>query len=129
MRLSELVIDHSPDHEAPAGSGLNSLVRPEAATVAQPATRMTLPAYMNALKRGEIARPADGDLAGMVVDMELPPKPVDRPVDKWKTELEKIKAEIAVESAIDHAELRHRIAAKKGISIEAAQEWMERNAG
>jgi hypothetical protein len=80
MSLQDLVAGHNATHE-PVGSGLNSLVRPEAATVAQPQAtrRMTLPAYMNALKAGLIARPADGDLNGMVIDAELPLKPPPAP--------------------------------------------------
>jgi hypothetical protein len=134
MPLRDLVPGYET-HEVAESSGLRSLVQPTVAAVYQPtaATRMSLPAAMNALKRGEIVEPTGGDgLGGMFVDAELPVKPAERPVDwsKWDRELAKAKAEIAVEAAVDHAELRHRIAAKKGISIEAAEQFMmEKNNG
>jgi hypothetical protein len=84
---------------------------------------MTLPAAMNALQRGEIARPADGDLNGMVIDAELPPKPAPAPTPDWRDD--PIFVEARQQAAINHAEMRMRIAAKRGISVEAAQAWME----
>ena len=135
MSLSDLLAgSHSPAHEEPVGSsGLGSLVRPAVTTVVQPpAARMNLVQALNALRRGEIERPRDDDgLSGMVME-ELPlkkPAPAERTVDwsKWKKEMEEIKAEIAVQSAIDHAEMRHRIAARRGTSIDAAEQWMMEN--
>jgi hypothetical protein len=117
---------HGPaPHEAPAGSsGLSSLVRPAVATVAQPpAVHMNLVQAMRALERGEIARPADGDLNGMVLDVELPFKPAPAPAPDWRDD--PVFVEARQRAAVNHVEMRHRIAAKKGISIEAAQVWME----
>src|SRR6516164_8665783 len=112
-------------HEVAESSGLRSLVQPAVAAVYQPtaATRMSLPAAMNALQRGEIARPADGDLNGMVIDAELPPKPAPAPTPDWRDD--PIFVEARQQAAINHAEMRMRIAAKRGISVEAAQAWME----
>jgi hypothetical protein len=81
MPLRDLVIGLEAHNEEPPW-GLGSLVSPALATVAQPsAARMNLVQAMNALQRGEIARPTDdGDLAGMVVDAELLPlKPAPTP--------------------------------------------------
>jgi hypothetical protein len=128
MSLSDLLAgSHSPAHEA-AGplSSLSSLVARPVATVAQPPARMNLPQAMNALKRGEIARPPDGDLPGMVIDAELPLKPA---APDWRNEDWVVEAR--QRAAVNHIEMRHRIAARKGISIEAAEQWMmeAQNAG
>jgi hypothetical protein len=131
MSLRDLVVGLEA-HDEP---GLSSLVtRPVVSTAVElTPERPNLPRMMNQLQRGEIVEPPSGEgLAGMVNEPISRPTPAERPVDwsKWKTELAKIKAEIAVESAIDHAELRHRIATRKGCSLEAAEQWMEaQNAG
>jgi hypothetical protein len=125
MGLSELLgaVGHTA-HEEPVGSGLRSLVRPEAATVAQPpAIRMNLVQAMNALQRGEIERPPDGDLNGMVVDTELPLLPAPAPEPDWRDD--PIYVEAKERAEIDHVEMRRRIAERKGWSLEQTQEWME----
>jgi hypothetical protein len=83
---------------------------------------MNLVQAMNALERGEIARPADGDLNGMMADAELPLKPAPPPAPDWRNEDWVVEAR--QRAAVNHVEMRHRIAAKKGISIEAAEQWM-----
>jgi hypothetical protein len=88
---------------------------------------MSLPAAMNALKRGEIVAPTGDDGLGgmMMVDAELPQAPA--PAERDWSDLDRATAEVRAQSAVDRAEMAHRIAAKKGISIEAAQAWMEEN--
>jgi hypothetical protein len=123
MSLRELVIGHSPEHKEPAApSGLGSMVRQEVATVAQPPARMNLPQAMRALQAGTIPRPADGDLNGMVIDAELPPKPAPAPASDWRDDPTFVEAR--QRAAVNHAEMQHRIAARKGISLEAAEQWM-----
>jgi hypothetical protein len=88
---------------------------------------MSLPAAMNALRRGEIERPRDdSSLGGMAVDAELPPAPAPTPEPDWRDD--PVFVEARQRAAENHVEMRHRIAARRGISLEAAEQWMNSNA-
>jgi hypothetical protein len=81
---------------------------------------------MNMLARGEIVAPTDdGDLAGMVIDAELPPEPVPALAPDWRND--PVFVEARQRAAENHVEMRHRIAAKRGISLDAAEQWMTEN--
>jgi hypothetical protein len=86
---------------------------------------MSLPAALNALQRGEITRPADGDLNGMVIDAELPPS---RPPPSHRSAvLDEIHAEAMTNTEIVRREMAQTIAAKRGISVQAAEQWIREN--
>jgi hypothetical protein len=86
---------------------------------------MSLPQAMRALERGEIARPADGDLTGMVLDAELPPS--RPPPPRRSRVLDEIHAEAVANAEIVRREMAHTIAAKRGISVQAALDWIKEN--
>jgi hypothetical protein len=87
---------------------------------------MNLVQALNAVRRREIEQPRDDDgLAGMALDAELPPKPAPAPEPDWRND--PIFVEARQRAAVNHVEMRHRIAAKRGISIEAAEQWMTEN--
>jgi hypothetical protein len=127
MSLSDLVAgSHSPQPAAP--SGLGSMVRQEVAAVAQPpAVRMSLPQAMRALERGEIARPVDdGELGGLVMNVELPSMPA--PAEPRRSPvLDEIHAEAVANAEIVRREMAYAIATKRGITIQAALQWVAEN--
>jgi hypothetical protein len=124
MGLSDLLAGHAAD-EAPVGSShLHGLVRPVPTAAVEPETkRLSLPAALNRRARGEISvEPAGSDegLSSLMVNAApLPPAP--KP--DWRDD--PIFVEQRAQNAIDRAEMKHRIAAKRGISLEAAEQWME----
>jgi hypothetical protein len=123
--LSDLLA--SAGHAAapePVGLGLQSLVRPSAAfsasSVAAASERVSLPRAMQMLERGEIAHPTggEGDLAGLVAaDVELPRRPA--PAEHDWSELEKAKAEAAVDAEIDRREMQARVQARRQFASDA----------
>jgi len=129
MSLSDLLgVGHSPDTHEAAGSlsSLGSLMARPVTTVAPAPARMNLVQALRARDRGEIVEPTGGDgLGSMVVDAELPLKPAPAPEPDWRNEDWVVEAR--QRAAVNHVEMRHRVAAKKGISLEAAEEWMAQN--
>jgi hypothetical protein len=70
--------------------------------------RMSLPQAMNALSRGEIARPSDNEL-GTMLDEPLTVMPVRRPAPPAPDPLGELKAEWTRQDQIDRQEMLARI--------------------
>jgi hypothetical protein len=114
MSLHNL-IGHSPSAEAePVGSSLHGLVLPAVATVIERPAAMSLPAALNAVRRGQIdvhVQGADDGLSGLV-DAPLPTiRPAPAPAPDWRDD--PIFVEQRVQNEINRREMAARVSAKR----------------
>jgi len=104
MALHDLVSGYSPSTEPTSASGLSDLVQGEAGR------SMSLPAAMNALARGEVARPAD-DVMGLD-SAPLPARPI-RPAPPQRLSYQGELDAQAEADRLDRAMMRDTLARKR----------------
>jgi hypothetical protein len=109
--LSTLVAGYDSSSAEPTASGLSELVR------GQPARSMSLVGALNALRRNEVARPADDVMGLDSAPLPARPKPAPRPL-VYQAELD---AQAAAD-ARDKAEMKVRLRAKTHTAA-AQREW------